>query len=177
MNTEQFLHYLKTASQEKIDELAFKSISKNNKEFLIFLLKNKIVSNPKNTIGQSLLHYSIVYDNKDAFDIIINNRFDPNDFDDEGRTPLHLATLSQNPEYFIKTLLDYGANINALTDKNETPIFFAVYYGKEKAVELLLELGADSTIPNDIGQEPKYFAIKGNNKKIISLLYSKQNQE
>lgn len=176
MDKKQFFNFLKSAPQEKIDELAFKSVQKRNYDFLKFLIVNKLIHNPLNTNGLSLLHFSIVCEDKESFDLIINNRFDVNTPDDEGRTPLHYAVLSEQAEYFIRTLVDYNALLNSITDNNETPLFYAVKFNKEHSCKLLLELGADSTIPNDIGQEPKYIALKNNNKSIISILYSQTTQ-
>ena len=177
MDKKQFFYFLKSAPQEKIEELAFKSVQKRNYDFLNFLIVNKLIHNPLNTNGLSLLHFSIVCEDKKSFDLIINNRFDVNTPDDEGRTPLHYAALAEHSEYFITTLVDYNALLNSTTDNNETPLFFAVKFNKEQSCKLLLDLGADSTIPNDIGQELKYIALKNNNKSIISMLYTQTTQK
>ncbi len=171
MTKEDFLSFLKNSPQKNIDDLAFKSILKNELTFLSFLIENKFINNPKNRLGQSLLHYSIICDNVKAFDIVINNRFNVNEEDDEGRTPLHYATLTANYQTFIKTLFDYGALLNTINERHETPFFYAVLFEKYGATKLLKELGADVSIPNDIGQSPKYIAFKNNSKEIITLLY------
>lgn len=174
MEKEKFLNFLEKAPQNKIDALAFKCILKNELVFLFFLIQNKIVNNPKNNLGQSLLHYSIICDNVEAFNYIINNRYNVNEQDDEDRTPLHFAVASSNYYIFIKTLLDYGALINITNERNETPLFCATLVKNHKAIKLLKDLGADDTIPNDIGQLPKYIAFKNNDKLSMSLFYKNE---
>lgn len=48
----------------------------------------------------------------------------------------------------IKVLVDAGAEINALTDDNRTPLFQAAFKNHKTCVEALLEHGADAGVKN-----------------------------
>ncbi|KAM7195755.1 Ankyrin repeat-containing domain protein [Naviculisporaceae sp. PSN 640] len=62
-------------------------------------------------------------------------------------TLLHLAASSKNSEH-VKTLLDKGCDLNAITLHGMTPLAEAVHWGDIKAVKLLLDRGADPYLSN-----------------------------
>ena len=64
-------------------------------------------------------------------------------------TPLHAAMFSENIEV-IELLLDAGANPNALSDEDRSPLRFAVERDALSMAALLLRHGASATI-NDSG--------------------------
>lgn len=171
MTKEDFIDFLASASQSTIDELAFKStIKKDYIYFLKLLLFKRLINNPKNRIGQSLIHTSVIHNNIDAISLLLDSGLNVNEVDDDLRTPLHLAMMPQiNPE-IISILINNEADINALTERLETPIFLACQCNNSKAVELLLATKkCDISYPNDLGQEPLFFAYKNNNKQILRL--------
>jgi ankyrin repeat protein len=172
MDKEEFLRYLASASQTALEELAFKTVRDSSySEFLKLLITKQFVSNPLNHKGQTLLHCAVICNNVIAVDILLDLRFDPNDTDDEERTALHFAVVNGVHHQIISMLIKNNADINAKTERMETPLFLACSFNNVKAVELLLQnKNCDINFPNDIGQEPKYIAYKNNNKEIISLL-------
>jgi len=46
----------------------------------------------------------------------------------------------------IQSLLDRGANINAVGKHNYTPLHLASFYGHHQCIELLIDRGADKSI-------------------------------
>jgi uncharacterized protein len=62
-----------------------------------------------------------------------------NDF---GNTPLHTVCTWGDPE-LVKTLLDAGANINAIGEHGATPIFNGVMSNSVDVVQLLVTRGAN----------------------------------
>jgi ankyrin repeat protein len=82
-----------------------------------------------------------------------------------------------DPE-IISILINNEADINATTERLETPIFLACQCNNVKAVELLLATRkCDISYPNDLGQEPIFIAYKNDNKHILRLFkeYKKEN--
>ncbi len=63
-------------------------------------------------------------------------------------TCLHLAVIKNDLEK-AQLLLNYGANVNALTGKRKTPLHFSQ---SEKMAKLLIEFGADLTIADINGE-------------------------
>jgi ankyrin repeat protein len=171
---EEFLRILTTISQKKLDELSFKSLEdSSNSELLKLLIVKRFLNNPQNIKGQSLLHYAVICNNQPAVNILLENRYNPNEVDDEDRTPLHFAVMNGINPQIIKDLLEYNADINAITERLETPLFLACTFGNKEAIEILLSRkDCNALYPNDLGQEPIYIAYKNNNKDIINLLYN-----
>lgn len=62
-------------------------------------------------------------------------------------TLLHLAASGKNSEH-VKTLLDKGCDLNAMTLHGMTPLAEAVLWGDIRAVKLLLDRGADPYLSN-----------------------------
>lgn len=61
-------------------------------------------------------------------------------------------------EHVIKLLIQKGANINSLTNKEWPPIILASNKGHENAVKVLLENGANPNVIGDNGWSPLHFA-------------------
>lgn len=171
MTKEKFIEYLYSAPQEKIDSLAFKSVAKEDHlDFIKLLISKRLINNPKNKIGQGLLHLCVILNNFKTLDFLLDSGFNVNETDDDFRTPLHLASVSNiNPD-IISLLISYDADVNATTERLETPLFLACQSNNTIAVKLLLDTKkCDITYPNDLGQEPIFLAYKNNNKDILRL--------
>ena len=72
---------------------------------------------------------------------------------------MHAAVLESNVQG-IRSLLANGSHpeLNALDDREMTPLLWAVYRGDEECVALLLEHGADPNKPGDTGETPLWHA-------------------
>jgi uncharacterized protein len=74
-----------------------------------------------------------------------------------GDTPLHTA-CTWGDVHAVKTILDAGANINALGDHESVPLFNAIIGRNAEVVELLLARGAEAKIKNSLGWTPLGYA-------------------
>ena len=72
-------------------------------------------------------------------------------------TLLHLAA-SHGFGDVVEILLQHGANINELTNSNETLLHCSVRSRSKRCVEICLQHGADKTIKNKLGYTPLDFA-------------------
>jgi ankyrin repeat protein len=70
----------------------------------------------------------------------------------------------------IDWLLRHGANIDARTAENVTPILFAVASGKIEAVKILLSYNPDLDYFSGYGESPLIVAVKRNNIAVAELL-------
>jgi hypothetical protein len=74
----------------------------------------------------------------------------------------------------VKALLDKGANVNAKTRYNQTPLFFACDRGNLEIAKLLIDRGADvNAKDNFYNATPLTWAMSKKNKDIIALLIEK----
>lgn len=88
-----------------------------------------------------------------------------------GDTPLHTVCTWGEVEA-VQTLLNAGANVNALGDLDATPLFNAVMGESADVVRLLLEKGANVKITNHWGDTPLQYARKIKApSSIVQLLY------
>ncbi|CAM8931285.1 unnamed protein product [Rhodiola kirilowii] len=72
---------------------------------------------------------------------LLKRGLDPNDSDNNGRTPLHIAAANGN-ENCALLLLDYGADPNSKDSEGSVPLWEAMLNGHESMVKLLIDNGA-----------------------------------
>ena len=73
----------------------------------------------------------------------------------------------------LKPILERGANINAKTEHNYTPLMFASVYNNAVTVKFLVENGADMNLKNINGESALYLASLTCDKPVISTLITK----
>lgn len=109
------------------------------------ILFNLPKENKNFTIGSklSILHKKVLWNNKD--DVLIylknNKNIEINKCDDQGNTPLHYAVFHENYQ-IAKTLLDYGADVNAVPKSKKTPLVLSCFNQDVNMSELLIQYGA-----------------------------------
>ena len=87
-----------------------------------------------------------------------------------GRTALHFAASIGTNLELIETLVDLGANVNAQSTGNETPLMKAIAFDNADAAKLLIEKGADPDIKNSMDRDSYSFAKASRNEAILSAL-------
>ena len=113
--------------KEKINNInsIFNAIkSSDDKKFEEILKENKSLINKLNNNGLSLLHYSVIKNNKKITELLLNNGADVNIKSSKmKRTPLHLAYIYQNnsSDDIINLLIKYGAKDDILDSNNKKP--------------------------------------------------------
>ena len=113
--------------KEKINKInyIFNTIKSNDfKKFEEILKENISLLNKLNNNGLSLLHYSVIKNNKKILELLLNNGADVNIKSSKmKRTPLHLAYIYQNnsSDDIINLLIKYGAKDDILDSNNKKP--------------------------------------------------------
>lgn len=117
-------------------------------------LKSDQIVNYIGTSGSSLLLWSYIERNLDAFELLLENGANPNQKHmKHGSSILHLATKHENISY-LKLALVYGGDSNIKTRNGSPPLFEAV--GKDLSVlKLLSAHGADiNAVGGTTGDHP-----------------------
>lgn len=126
---------------------------------------------------------------------------DINQFDVDGRQPLHVAA-AQGEQVIVKLLLDNGAELNGLDSQGHSPLHIAIMGGKTQVANylvgkgaaydanrllfasienhvtdrdvfrLLTSLGADPNHPHENGTTPLIMAITENDRVLVKYLIS-----
>lgn len=94
----------------------------------------------ENSSSIQMLHDSVRIGNLELIkDLIINKKVDVNTKEENGSTPLFIAAELGNTE-ILKTLLEAGAEVNAMNNFGHMPLHVA---SDPKTVKILLNFGAD----------------------------------
>lgn len=106
---------------------------------------------------------------------------DPNAFNKEGLSSVHLAAL-QNNHTLLKILLEKGGKANVITMKGEQPLHLivkdpsALYLSeRKKNIELLLEKGANLHAWDGEGYSPLHYAISIGNQAFIDIFLKQKH--
>jgi len=86
-----------------------------------------------------------------------------------GRTALHQAAFGGHAE-IVQWLVAQGAEVNAKTDYDWTPLFYATAPRDEKIGLFLLKHGARPDVRNDDGDTPLHFAASYGKTEIVAEL-------
>ncbi|UCE22524.1 MAG: ankyrin repeat domain-containing protein, partial [Candidatus Aminicenantes bacterium] len=104
--------------------------------------------------------------------LVENNPDIVNAVDDNKRTPLHYAALSQN-QALVEFLLSKGADIKARELNGGIPLHFAAYGGNTAVVSILLQKGSDLHAKNNMGQTPAFYAAMNGHLEVLQNLVNR----
>jgi hypothetical protein len=127
------------------------------------------LTNTTREYERPLLSIAVREDLKDVVKALLDATASPDIPGRFGETPLHWATLQENPE-IVQILLNYHADVNARDVNGRTPLHIAVDNHAPVIIRLLLEMGANPTILSDDGDTPESLARKEGDLSIIDLL-------
>jgi len=90
-----------------------------------------------------------------------------------GQTVLHLAVTLPSAKIVDMLIHAKGIDINATTDKKNTPLLTALIMKQTEHALALIDAGADVTIPNTQGNTPLHIAVKINSVECVRALLLK----
>lgn len=104
---------------------------------------NPVFSNgPRSTITERRMRAAAATNNTIMMKQLLNSGVSPNHHDEQGRTPLHLASCRGYTE-IVYLLLEHGADPNRRDCVGNMPLHLAAVTGKISVVTLLLKAGPD----------------------------------
>lgn len=116
-------------------------------------IKNGADINARDKYGASPLMTAARWGNIPMVQFLLRNGATPDQPRSEaGRTALHVACAYYGGMQICKALIASGADVNAVTQKGETPLMLAATNGKADVVELLLQQGADKQKKDNSGK-------------------------
>ena len=91
-----------------------------------------------------------------------------------GGTPLHCASSWSNKKEVVELLIAKGADVNAKSNRGETPLHLAAYNGHKEIVVLLIDasanVNAQDVLGSNKGNTPLNAASEENHPEIADLL-------
>ncbi|KAL0162837.1 hypothetical protein M9458_042233, partial [Cirrhinus mrigala] len=87
----------------------------------------------------------------------------------KGNTALHIAALA-GQEKVVAELVNYGANVNAQSQKGFSPLYMAAQENHLEVVKYLLEHGANQSLPTEDGFTPLAVALQQGHENVVALL-------
>ena len=120
--------------------------------------------------GETFLHRAC-YSDIAVAKYLISLGADVNAKDDNGFTPLHLATTNRNYK-LVELLVSEGADVKVKNDDGETPLHYGAYYGSIEIVKYLVSKGAEVNVKNDDGETPLDSAKAEEHTEIVKYLES-----
>ncbi|XP_077297373.1 uncharacterized protein LOC143919064 [Arctopsyche grandis] len=120
---------------------------------------------------RSLLHSAVLGKNDSIIKFLVEKEIDPNIADKFGYTPLHEVSYKGCiSTHKVKLLIKLGANPNAMSKSNCTPLCSASTRNNIEAATVLINEGAEINIRNKVGRSALHFASSKCHRNIIELL-------
>ena len=170
ITSQEIVNALESKKFEKVKELTGINID-IDKDFLIeqLIKKERFLS----------LHFAVLYDLSDVFNILLKKGVDLNIKDNNGRTALHYAARYSKHYHCLKLLIENGADVNTIDNSGMSPLYATLfdvsyYYNsrftkdptvikkKVKTIKLLLQSGAD---------------VKAKGPRLPAIFYAVENYE
>lgn len=125
--------------------------------------------NIKSESGDMPLSLAMSLRHNDLVPLLIRGGADVNCRNGMDLTLLHQAIIKESPETAI-FLLDQGADMNALTADQESPLQLAIHCRLEAVVDSLCSRGVSLSAPNNKGDCPLWSALETEQENIASVL-------
>lgn len=151
----------------------FKACSEGKVEVIRNLLKQEIDINYLGKSNRTALHIASYGKKIDCVSALLENGANVDQVDTLGCTSLHLCCSpveSIHTFEICELLLSFGADVNAVTNNNETPGHYAVKSGYFKSLSLMIDMNCDVNIVNDKGENLFDFAKMYRQKEIAKYL-------
>lgn len=149
-------------------------ISNGTPEILNLFIENKAKINQVDSSGGTPLIYSIIYNNENAFKILVRSGADPNLTDLDKNPPINYAIYYQLPN-IVEMLLSNGADVNAVDSEGQNALHILSMEDEYSEAQLdmaktLLNYGIDINAETKSKQTALMLAIANGNSEIARFL-------
>lgn len=118
--------------------------------------------------NQSELVAAIVVDDKDKFELLLEQNVDVNAVEKDGSLPLLWAVYYEN-EMMVADLIQAGADVDAVNREGMNPLLMSAMSGNAAVAKLLLKGGAKSNLAMSNGETPLMMAARNGDLETIKV--------
>lgn len=121
--------------------------------------------------GRTALHEAASFGRADVAELLVTRGADANIRDDDGASPLHLASLnmSGSSAETVTILIAAGACLEARDQGGQTPLHWMATFDKLDGVRQLLDSGADPCAVDKSGQTPAELPLAKEIKDLLEI--------
>ena len=134
------------------------------------LLEHNADPNIATPRGMTPLHFAVEALTPTCIAPLLAHGADPFAVDHGMHTTLHFAVSYHDDEEYLLPILRVGADLNAKTTYDYTPLIFAICKGRIRAATCFLDHGADINLVGQYGQSPVQYAVEYNSHACLRLL-------
>ena len=121
--------------------------------------------------GDAVIFRAIATGHGSIVKILLDHGVDIHSLDNLGRTLLHAACVSSNPQpEMVRLLVGRGLDVNTRGKRKETPLHEASRIGNSDTVRILLDLRADMSLKDSHDRTALVVAWQHGNAEIVRLL-------
>ena len=124
------------------------------------LIAHGVYLNAQNIAGKTALWLACSIKQQDYVKILLEAGSNPNIACNKGDTSLHAAVIAGCRKKIIRTVIDYGADVNITNKENETALTIACGNQSEGALDALLKAKANPNIADANGDRCIHKAVK-----------------
>ncbi len=168
----EYKQYLTNNTKSKYGNSALVyAIQENSQKVFTYLSQSTDFNvNNENNAGENPLMMAAFMGNAKLVKFLLDNR--KATVNKDGWSPIHYAVIRGDLE-IVNSLINAGAEVDALSPNESTPLMYASRYGHIRVVKLLLDKGADLSAVNSQDLTPIDFARMYNQNEIARGLESR----
>jgi ankyrin repeat protein len=156
------------------------SVIQGHLETVKFLITNGADVALTNGEKQTILHFAAAKQHVVLLQYLLNQptiKTLINSPDSDGKTPLHLTIKTGDYREVVELLLMKGADPNAKTTFQYTPMHWAAMHGRYECAKLLLSQNVDVDDLNANGDMPLDLAIRYGQDKLVNMMLGIERKE
>ena len=134
------------------------------------LLQHNADPNIATPTGMVPLHFAVEALTPSCIAPLLAHGANPFAVDHTMHTTLHFAVSYHDGEEFLLPIIHVGADLDAKTTYDFTPLIFAICKSRVRAATCFLDHGADINLRGQYGQSPVQYAVEYNSHACLRLL-------
>ena len=148
------------------------SASRGHTETTTILLANNARVDVFDNEGRSALHLASEFGSMEVCQALLTKNAFVNSKNKHGLTSLHYAANKGNSDLVDYLVNSFGASVESLTIKKQTPMHLAAAAGRGHTVQVLIDMDATVDCNDDLDQKPIHLAAQNDHTDVVKLFLS-----